>query len=211
MPISNVALTNTFDEWRVVTNQTVVAMNDVLADGGTTIRNVRAGFANANSVLIGTLNVSSTLVAAFGRANTANITADAAFGRANTANITADAAFGRANTANITADAAFGRANTANITADAAFGRANVANTTANIANTTSVAAFSRANTALTIANLAFDSANTRVNTLSVITTTTGDTAPVQSVSLSGSIAANGRMILNFNVTLASPVSPVVG
>ena len=197
MPISNVALTNTFDEWRVVTNQTVVAMNDVLADGGTTIRNVRAGFANANSVLIGTLNVSSTLVAAFGRANTANITADAAFGRANTANITADAAFGRANTANITADAA--------------FGRANVANTTANIANTTSVAAFSRANTALTIANLAFDSANTRVNTLSVITTTTGDTAPVQSVSLSGSIAANGRMILNFNVTLASPVSPVVG
>ena len=169
MTISNVALTNTFDEWRVATNQLIVAVNTV------TEGNSNVNFLTANAIVAGGINVTTTLTAAFGKANTANTTADlafghanAAFGKANTANTTADlafshanAAFGKANTANTTADVAFAKANTANTTADLAFSHANAAFGKANTANTTADLAFAKANTANITADLAFGKANT--------------------------------------------------
>lgn len=155
MAISNVALTNTFQEWQAVTNQTVVAVND-LTGQGTTIRNLTLGLVNANSVLIGTVNVGSTLGTTFDKANSANVQATSAYARANVANTTA-------NTSLLYANLAFDKANSANITADAAFGRANVANTTANLALSAAQGAFAQANTDLVYANLAFDKANSAV------------------------------------------------
>lgn len=146
MAISNVALTNTFQEWQTVTNQTVVAVND-LTGQGTTIRNLTLGLVNANSVLIGTVNVGSTLGTTFDKANSANITADAAFGRANVANTTANTslfyanlAFDKANSANVQATAGYGQANTALLAAQGAFGKANTINVSTNFSGNISTA-----------------------------------------------------------------------
>jgi hypothetical protein len=107
MPISNVALTNTFDEWRVTTNQLIVVTNDLLGDGLTTYRSVTANVVTANTLFFGTLNVNSTLTSVFGQANSA-------FDKANAANVIASAAFDKANVANVIASAAFDKANVAN-------------------------------------------------------------------------------------------------
>jgi len=93
MPISNVALTNTFDEWRVTTNQLIVVTNDLLGDGLTTYRSVTANVVTANTLFFGTLDVNSTLTSAFGQANSG-------FDKANAANVIASAAFDKANVAN---------------------------------------------------------------------------------------------------------------
>jgi hypothetical protein len=172
MTISNVALTNTFDEWRVTTNQVIVAINTI------TEGNSNVNFLTANAVVVGGVNVGTTLVAAFAKANTANVTADLAYAKANTANVTADLAFGhanaayaKANTANTTADLAFGhanaayaKANTANTTADLSFNHANAAYAKANTANITADLAFGQANTARDHANAAFASSNTKTS-----------------------------------------------
>ena len=62
MTISNVALTNTFDEWRVTTNQLVVAIN------GFTEGNSNVNFLTANSIVVGGVNVGVQLAAAFTKA-----------------------------------------------------------------------------------------------------------------------------------------------
>ena len=67
MAISNVSLTNTFDEWRVTTNQLIVVTNDLLGDGLTTYRSVTANVVTANtinvtSIFLGSQNLFETLV-----------------------------------------------------------------------------------------------------------------------------------------------------
>jgi len=86
MAISNVSLTNTFDEWRVTTNQLIVVTNDLLGDGLQTYRSVTANIVTANNLFFGSLNVVSTLSSAFDKANSANVIAVAAFDRSNIAN-----------------------------------------------------------------------------------------------------------------------------
>ena len=93
MAISNVSLTNTFDEWRVTTNQLIVVTNDLLGDGLTTYRSVTANVVTANTLFFGSLNVVTLLVSTFDRANAANLVANLAFD-------TANAAFAKANIAN---------------------------------------------------------------------------------------------------------------
>lgn len=93
MAISNVALTNTFDEWRVTTNQLIVVTNDLLGDGLTTYRSVTANVVTANTLFFGSLNVVTLLSSTFNRANAANLVANLAFD-------TANAAFAKANIAN---------------------------------------------------------------------------------------------------------------
>mgnify|MGYP006277909403 CR=1 FL=1 len=114
MPISNVALTNTFDEWRVTTNQLIVVSNDLLGDGLTTYRSVTANIVTANSLFFGSLNAVSLLASTFARANAANLVANLAYDKANTANVIASGAYDKANAANVIASSAFDRANVAN-------------------------------------------------------------------------------------------------
>jgi len=93
MAISNVSLTNTFDEWRVTTNQLIVVTNDLLGDGLQTYRSVTANIVTANNLFFGSLNVITLLASTFDRANAANLVANLAFD-------TANAAFAKANLAN---------------------------------------------------------------------------------------------------------------
>jgi len=101
MAVSNVALTNTFDQWRLVTNQLAVIANDILGDGLSTYRNLTANVVTANVVTISTMNVESTIIAAFNAANSAgsSASANAAFDQANAAFTQANATFDQANAA----------------------------------------------------------------------------------------------------------------
>jgi len=128
MAVSNVALTNTFDQWRLVTNQLAVIANDILGDGLLTYRNLTANVVTANVVTISTINVEPTIIAAFARANAANVAfdvANAGFNKANTAASIGSAAFDKANTANVVGSGAFDKANSANVVAVSAFNAAN--------------------------------------------------------------------------------------
>ena len=151
MAVSNVALTNTFDQWRLVTNQLAIIANDILDDGRQTYRNLIANVATSNTIIANTItvsgmNVQPLLNATFSQAN-------AAFDKANTANVVAVAAFGQANISSIAfgqANAGYSQANTANVVAVAAFGQANISSIAfgqANTANVVAVAAFNAANT----------------------------------------------------------------
>lgn len=133
MAVSNVALTNTFDQWRLVTNQLAVIANDILDDGRQTYRNLIANVATSNIVVsnvvtISAMNVEPTIIAAFAKANAANVAfdvANAGFDKANTAASIGSAAFDKANTANVVGSGAFDKANSANVVAVSAFNAAN--------------------------------------------------------------------------------------
>ena len=133
MAVSNVALTNTFDQWRLVTNQLAVIANDILDDGRQTYRNLIANVATSNIVVsnvvtISAMNVEPTIIAAFAKANAANVAfdvANAGFNKANTAASIGSAAFDKANTANVVGSGAFDKANSANVVAVSAFNAAN--------------------------------------------------------------------------------------
>lgn len=92
MALANVALTNTFDEWRLRTNQIIAALdqNDSIT---------YLGFDKANSANYFTFLVNANTTAAFDKANSGNIIASAAFDRANTVNTAVIAAFTKANNA----------------------------------------------------------------------------------------------------------------
>ena len=178
MTISTVQLTNTFDEWRTITNQIVVVANDFELRF---LPTANAAFAKANAanVLANTTNTfayatAANTTAAFAFANSINTFAyataantTAAFAFANSINtfayataVNTAAAFTRANTANTIAyatmantTAAFALGNTVNTFAYSAFAKANAANVLANTANTVAY------NTSL-VAQAAFDKAN---------------------------------------------------
>lgn len=182
MSLANVALTNTFDEWRIRTNQLVTEVNDINS-------NVALRFISNNSVLditsqpgrkgnvyIGlafSTNTSDTAtnnIAAASSVNTvSNLAVAAAINSNNTFN-KANAANVLANYANLNATYANTLANAANTLATSTLALAITANTVANSANFTAIEALRIANLAvgnntpalaLSIAQSAFDFANT--------------------------------------------------
>ena len=138
---TNVATANTLTANLIYAN--VVTSNDITSNNASTINLTFSG-GTANSLILGGINVSTALTAAFAQANTDLLIANLAFDKANTAQVTAVAAFAQANTVSAT-------------TVTAAFDQANTSQNTA-------VAAFAQANTDLLIANLAFNQANSAAN-----------------------------------------------
>ena len=184
MAISNVALTNTFEEWRVTTNQLIVVTNDLRGDGLTTYRSVTANVVTANTLFFGTLNVVSLLASTFARANAANLIANLAYDKANTANVFAIAAFAKANIANITADAAFARANAANLIANLAYDKANTANVFAT-------AAFNAANT------MVMKTGNTMTGQLVMAVGTSSTSQNTGSIIVNGGLGVSGNVYIS--------------
>lgn len=120
MAIANVALTDTFDYWRTVTNSIVVGMNDKLVYFGT---------ANANTISItqnasrqGNVYINVMTTSALTDQSTANIPSAYAV---NTVLNYAVTAFGFANGVSLNATAAFARTNAVYNQANAAFNQAN--------------------------------------------------------------------------------------
>ena len=155
--LSNVAITDTFDTWRVRTNQIILKTNDY----DTTIANsyIKANTANYYAYL-----VDANATAAFSKANTANYYAylvdantNAVFSLANSVNIISVNAWNKANTANVIAKLGYDQANAANIVASSSYDTTNLAFSRANVS-------YTQANTAYTQANLVFGQANTAYN-----------------------------------------------
>lgn len=174
MPIANVELNTTFDEWRIRTNQLIVqgdqvllSVSDLYPRTNTIMLNANTSYnvANFSAVQANTARLHAnaahqTANAGFDQANTARSHANVSFGQANTArthanaaHLTANAAFDKANTAadglaaiSSSVSPAFIQANTARTHANAAFLQANTARTHANAAHLTANAAFNRAN-----------------------------------------------------------------
>lgn len=179
MPIANVTLNNTFDEWRTVTNQLISFVNDV--DGGSltqfysnsAVLTVTENIARGGKNFI-TLNVSSSVLDTstlnIATANAVNLVFSALGSTdarivlisddANTINAVANAAFIQANIARNHANAAFNAANVGS-GLGAAFEQANTARIHANTAHATGNAGIEQANTARVHANVAFLQANT--------------------------------------------------
>ena len=211
MPISNVALTNTFDEWRVATNQLIVVTNDLLGDGLTTYRSVTANVITANSLFFGTLNVVPTLSAAYDKANSANVVAVSAFGKANAANVIASAAFDKANTAG---SLAFDKANAANVLACTAFDKANSAVRTGWTkvwANGTTITASSNADTLsfITTGNISLVGVSANANAIMDLTDTgvTASTYGNNTIIPVFVVDSKGRLTSVTNTTIASVTS----
>jgi hypothetical protein len=201
MSVANVAITDTFDQWRIKTNQLIIAneQTDIITRSSANTTNVSFNAANAASIAAN---------AAFIRANAASITANVSF---NVANV----AFDRANSANLLA---FNTGIGANAFASATIAGANTAvgagaNTVSIAAFGTANAAFIRANAASITANVAFDRANS-ANLLAFNTgiganaftsaTVAGANTAVGAGANTVSIAAFGTANVSFNAANAS-------
>jgi hypothetical protein len=161
MSIANVSLTNTFDEWRTITNQVVTFVNDFESINlRATADKTNVTFAQSNSIY-GLVNV------AWAQANSSYAYANLVHDQANTAYNHANVTYAQANTSRNHANAAFAQANTARTHANAAFLAANNAVTDyspaliqANTARSHANVSFEQANTARTHANNAYAKAN---------------------------------------------------
>ena len=170
--LSNVALTDTFSVWMTRTNQLVLKTNEM--------ENVdNSAFGKANTANYFTYLVNANTVAAYDKANTANLLAYDSYGFANTVNIRVVAAFAQSNISLLVASSAYNKANAANSLAEAAFNqansgtsaaaaydKANSANYYASLVDANASAAFIRANNANILAQQAFALA-TEANTKS--------------------------------------------
>ena len=122
MALANVNITDTFDVWRVRTNQIIVALDQSLD--------------SSNQAFIAANAATAAVATAFNKANSANY-----FAYLVDANTTA--AFAAANVA-----LAGGGANTAFDRANVAIANVNYVNVYAQFANTVAIAAFAKANNA---------------------------------------------------------------
>jgi len=124
MTIANVALTNTFDEWRTITNQIVVKINLVAEINAITNNPFDTASNNVASA-----NLSSRIYAlansAFAQANLSYSHANNAYNYANVVASIANAAFFAANNAVTDFSPAFNKANDAFVLANSAYTAAN--------------------------------------------------------------------------------------
>jgi hypothetical protein len=190
MPITTVTLVNTFDEWRIRTNESITVLNNYLDDGARdgsyTYRNLTANVVYSNTVnsntissntlfanSVSSINVNSGIIFT----NTIILTANnmnvdqairSSYDQANTARTHANGGFDQANTARTHANGAFIQANVTAAIANAAYDQANTGRThanggfdQANTARTHANGAFNQANVTAAIANAAYDQANT--------------------------------------------------
>ena len=184
----NTAQTATFTgavaEITVDTDKKTIVVHDGTTSGGIPLALESSLSANSISV-----------IAAFAKANAANVLAQAGSTLANTANTTADAAFAKANAANVLAQAGSTLANTANTTADAAFAKANAANVLAQ-------SAFARANNSLNVQSGGTITGDTTVTgNLTIIGTT------IYANTITALIADN---LLTLNASIGQASAPTV-
>ena len=169
--LANVALTDTFDTWRIRTNQIIVSLNSIdsnstngLLISGYAATTANVGYDKANSA-------ATTANSAYNQANTGYTQANTGYNQANTAYIVANNAYGKANAANILAynssiiaSAGFDQANTGYTQANLVFGFTNTSYTQANTAYNQANLVYGQANTGYSQANLVFGFTNTAYN-----------------------------------------------
>jgi len=188
--ILQVLTSNTFDQWRIVTNTLVNAANELrnntyLKDsGGMSLANGSITVTQGNIQIVnGSLQLDKTsgeslYIASDGRlvgtltvgnvSSTGNITTTGTINAVNRLFVggvnvqsTLAGAFQQANTA-------YNQANTAHNQANSAFGQANAAYAQANTANSIAISAYGQANVAFSLGGVVFNQANTAYNQANV-------------------------------------------
>ena len=141
MTIANVALTNTFDEWRTITNQLIVVVNDALINTARFQSNTSSLNITQNVALGGLVYISANITSNISDSSTVN------FAAANTVNTV----HGLVLTVNSRVNTTQNLVNTVYSTVNAAFNAANTATSTAsiNLIFDTANASFDKANAAL--------------------------------------------------------------
>jgi hypothetical protein len=141
MTIANVALTNTFDEWRTITNQVIVVVNDALSNTARFQSNTSSLKITQNVALGGLVYISANITSNISDSSTVN------FAAANTVNTV----HGLVLTVNSRVNTTQNLVNTVYSTVNAAFNAANTATSTAsiNLIFDTANASFDKANAAL--------------------------------------------------------------
>lgn len=176
MALANVSLTDTYDLWRVRTNQIVTYLNALdSANVFTVISNSAPLAVSGSSFRLGTVylkitpsidvnDVSTTNIASSSIVNTTYQLARTVYGAANAApgiaNTFATIAYNQANAAYTLANNAYLNSNTATGLAIGAFAAANVAASPSSVAT-----AYTQANNAYITAQGAFNKANTAAST----------------------------------------------
>lgn len=141
MTIANVALTNTFDQWRTITNQLVVVVNDALSNTARFQSNTSSLSISQNVSLGGIVYISANITSNISDSSTVN------FAAANTVNTVHGLVLNVNSRVNTTQNLV----NTVYSTVNAAFNAANTATSTAtiNLIFDTANASFDKANAAL--------------------------------------------------------------
>ena len=222
----NTAQTSVFTgvvaELTVDTTKKTIVVHDGVTPGGNPLATMT--FAQASYDAANSAGSSTNVVAAFDKANSANVLAQAAYDSGNTTLTYAQAGFGKANAANSLAQGAFDKANNSTDLwvrdqANAAFDKANTAYTAgsdaynfATTGNNTANAAFLKANSANVLAQASFDSGNTtltyaqagfgKANAANVLAQASFDVANTKFNSAGGAITGN--------VTLTGNIIPSV-
>ncbi len=194
MSIANVALTDTYDQWRIRTNQIILFANEIETRQNAVFDTLNAsytvansGYGVANSGYDKTNLVFTTTNAVYTQSNTDNIRLTSAYVSSNGAWIranamyefsnlifdTLNAAYTMANADYVVTNAAYTHANNAHGRIDLLAGNANsqiaafqISYDTLNASYSTANAAFGRLNTAFTTTNAAYTMLNTAFTTI---------------------------------------------
>jgi len=164
--LANVALTDTFDTWRIRTNQIIVSLNSVDSNSTNALSVSNFAAVTANVAYNKGNSAATTANSSYNQSNTAYTQANTGYTQANTAYTVANNAFGKANAANVLAyttsliaSPAYDKANGANVLAyttsliaSPAYDKANGANVLAYTTNITASAAYDKANGANVLA-----------------------------------------------------------
>ena len=218
--LSNVAITDTFDTWRIRTNQIILKTNDLeLLTSNSYIQanssnyyaflvdaNTNAAFTKANSANYYVSLVDANTNAAFTLANSTNIVSYNAFNKANTANIIAKNAYDKSNSANLIAASSYDTANIAFDLISSAYDKANSANYYAYVVDANTSAAFLKANTANIIASLSYDKANSANYYASLVDANSNAAFVKANAALANTsgIVFGGNMTITGNLTALS-------
>lgn len=213
MALANVSLQDTYDLWRVRTNQLVTWVNyldaanvitfvsnssPLLVEGAGSVRGTVYLTINTSTNIndVSTINVAAASVVntvyQFARTSFTNnnVAIATAYTQANAAYVQANTAYTQANIAYTQANTAYNFSNTVLITTQSAFDKANVASGEGGGALGVAVAAFTQANAAPSVANTYAVMVGTAGNTYAVAVGTAANSTSTTALALKANLAS---------------------
>jgi hypothetical protein len=161
MGIANVNLTDTFDQWRLKTNQIILYSNQLNEQQNLVFQTSNAAYNVANAVYMQSNTDNVRLTAAYNMSNANYVVTNSVYVSSNANYILTNSAFGRVNSVYDLANSNYGLTNAAFDVANAAFTAQNADFNMSNAAYTVANAAYTSGNANYTLTNAAFTQANT--------------------------------------------------
>ena len=186
MGIANVALTDTFDTWRLRTNQIILYSNQLNEQQNLVFLTVNAAY--------------TVLNAAYTSSNADYVLTNAAYTMANANYVTTNSVYVSSNANYILTNSAFARVNSVYDLANSNYGLTNAAFDVANAAFAAQNADFNMSNAAYTVANAAYTSGNANY----VLTNATFTQSNTDNVRLSAAYVSSNAAYVVVNAAYTS-------